>query len=245
MFTLLAVTGVLLMGCLDTTEEATINADGSGNFSTTNDLSAVMGLAKQMGGADAEMEQVKIDTTISLATIIDSVPGLTADEKNLMQKGEMKMKVNLEAEVVVFSMHFPFGSTAQIPELSKLATKLMNETLKKQMGGEEGGPMGDMPEPSSVDSYFEMSYKNGQIKRKLNKDKYAGVGSDEYLNGMKQATQMGIPVTTTQVFNLPRPAKSVEGKAVVLSDDRKKVTIKTSLDAFLEDAKELEYEIEY
>ncbi len=115
--------------------------------------------------------------------------------------------------------------------------------MKKQMSGDS--PVGDMPEASSMDDYFEVSYKSGQIKKKLNKDKYAGVGSDEYLTGMKEASQMGMPMSTTVVYNLPRPAKKVEGKNVTVSDDKMKVTVKSTLNEFFDEAENLEFEIEY
>jgi hypothetical protein len=62
---------------------------------------------------------------------------------------------------------------------------------------------------------------------------------------LKEAGIMGIPVLTTQVINLPRPAKKAEGKNVKLSDDRKKVTIKSSIDDFYDEPAKMEYRIEY
>ena len=246
MYSLLAATGILLAGCFETTEEVTINADGSGSYSTTNDMSAVMGMLKSMGGAEAEeMNKVKVDTIFSLAGHVDSIPSLSAEEKAMMKNGEMKMNIDVAGEKVVFSMKFPFKAVTDIPKYNALASKLMGETMKKQMGGAEDNPMKDMPEQSTMESYYELSFKNDQIKRKLNKDKYAGVGSDEYLTGMKEAAQMGIPITTTQVYNLPRPAKKAEGKNVTLSADKKTVTVKSSLNDFFDDGKNLEFEIEY
>jgi hypothetical protein len=244
---LLAFASLILTSCLETVEEVTINPDGSGRYSTTNDMSAVVALVKSMSAdASEKMGDTKIDTTISLGMMIDSIPSLTADEKLLMKDGQMKMNVDMTAEKVVFSMHFPFKSTNEIAGINKLAGKLMSESMKKQLeAGPEAGPLGDMPEQSSMESYFEISYKNGQIKKKLNKDKYAGVGSDEYLKGMREAGQMGIPVSSTQVFNLPRPAKSVEGKLVTLSEDKKKVTVKATLDQFFEDPSQMEFEVEF
>lgn len=49
----------LLVGCLETTQEITINEDGSGTVVNTNDFSALIGLAKQMGGAgDLEKQEI-------------------------------------------------------------------------------------------------------------------------------------------------------------------------------------------
>ena len=233
-----------LAGCLETTQEVTINTDGAGQYSTTNDMSAILAMAKSMGGDDTEkMNEMKVDTVINLDILVDSIPSLTADEKTLMKNGQIKMKIDFAEEKGVYSIHFPFSSLSEINKLNKLSNKLLGETMKKQMSGDS--PVGDMPAASSMDDYFEVSYKNGQIKKKLDKDKYAGVGSDEYLNGMKEASQMGMPMSNTLVYNLPRPAKKVEGKNVTLSDDRMKVTVKSSLDEFFDQAENLEFEIEY
>ncbi len=245
-FTLLAATSLMLTSCFETLEEVTINPDGSGTYSNSNDLSTVVSLMKSMGGKDAEqMEEAKIDTIISLAGLLDSIETLTPEEKLMMMDGKMNMNVDMKAEKVVFTINFPFKSTNEIPKYNRLANKLMNETMKKQLSGPEAGPMGDMPEQSSIDSYYDITYKNDQIKRKLNKDKYIGVGSDEYLVGMKEAAQMGIPITTTQVYKLPRPAKKAEGKNVTLSDDKKTVTVKADLNTFFDTPDQLEFEIEY
>jgi hypothetical protein len=246
MFSLLAATAFLLAGCFETTEEVTINADGSGNYTNTNDMSAIIGMLKAMGGEEAEqMKEMRIDTSFSLATLVDSIPSLTDEEKTMMKNGKMKMKVDVEGEKATFSMNFPFTSVSEVTKYNALAGKLMGETMKKQLSGPDAGPLGNMPEQSSMESYYELSFKNGQIKRKLNKDKYAGVGSDEYLTGMKEASQMGIPITTTQVYNLPRPAKKVEGQNVTLSADKKTVTVKSTLNEFFDEAEKLEFEIEY
>ncbi len=246
LFSFFAATTLILAGCFETTDELTLNSDGSGTFTTTNDMSAVVGVAKQMGGKEAEkMEETKIDSTISMSTLVDSIATLTPEEKELMKTGIMHMDVDLKENKFKISMKFPFSKTNDIAKLSKLASKLMGETLKDKLGGEDMPMAKDMPEPSSIDDYFDISYSNGEIKKKLNKEKYAGVESDEYLKGMKEAGGMGIPITSTQVINLPRPAKKVEGKNAKLSDDKMKVTVKADIDDFFDEPGKLEFKIEY
>jgi hypothetical protein len=114
-FTLLAATSLMLTSCFETLEEVTINPDGSGTYSNSNDLSTVVSLMKSMGGKDAEqMGEAKIDTIISLAGLVDSIETLTPEEKLMMKDGKMNMKVDLEAEKVVFTINFPFKSTNEI-----------------------------------------------------------------------------------------------------------------------------------
>lgn len=240
---------ILLTGCLETTQEITLKEDGSGTLSTTSDMSAVLGLAKQMGGGEMEKaaEQV-IDTTVLLGSQADSIADLTNEEKELLKKGSMNMKFNLKKDEFRTRLDFPFNNPAEIGVFNKLTGKLLATAMKDQMGSSPmGGGMtgGEMPPFSSFDDYFKLEFSNGELKKKLDKDKYAFASSDEYLTGMKQAASMGIPVGATYIINLPRPAEKVEGKNVKLSEDKMKVTVKVELDDFFDDPEKLEFKIKY
>lgn len=65
---LFTICTLFLTGCLETTQEITLNNDGSGTISNTNDMSALIGLARQMGGGGdmAKLPQEAIDSTISM-----------------------------------------------------------------------------------------------------------------------------------------------------------------------------------
>jgi hypothetical protein len=54
-----------------------------------------------------------------------------------------------------------------------------------------------------------------------------------------------MPMNTTLIYNLPRPVKKAEGKNLKVSDDKKKVTILTSVEDFFDDVSKLEFRIEY
>ena len=56
---------------------------------------------------------------------------------------------------------------------------------------------------------------------------------------------MGLSMKANYVINLPRPAKTVEGKGIKLSEDKKTITISSDLDDFFDDPSKLEYKIEY
>lgn len=248
-FFLLLLTGcALLTGCLETTQEITLKEDGSGSLSTTSDMGTILGMARQMGGA-SELEKAgdkAMDTTILLGAQADSIPDLTMEEKELLKKGSMNMKFNLKADEFKTRLDFPFADPGQIAVFNKLTGKLLANALKNQVGDSPmGGMGGEIPPISSFDDYYTMEFSNGELKKKLNKEKYNTVSSDEYLNGLKQAATMGIPVGATYVINLPRPAEKVEGKNAKLSDDKMKVTVKIELDDFFDDPEKLEFKIKY
>ncbi len=245
LFSLLAATAFFLIGCLETTQEISLNDDGSGILSNTNDMSALMGIFRQMGN-EAEMkgaDQV-IDSTISMKEGADSIPNLTAEEREMARKGTLHINMDMKNDKFSTRLTFPFSSPAEITGYQKLSGKIMSETMKDQAG--DGMPMGgDMPEPSSFDDYYIIEFSNGLITRTLNKEKYAKVGEDEYLKGMKETSSMGLTMKANYLINLPRPAKTAEGKGILLTEDKKKVTVSSDLDDFFEDPSKLEFKIEF
>lgn len=248
-FSVLFISTLLLAGCYESTQEITLNEDGSGILSNTNDMSALISMAKQMGGAEkmAEAGDQKIDSTFTLTKAADSIPGLSSQERDLARKGTAEIKLNLKDEAFSTKLNFPFANPEEIFTLNKLSGKILASTMKDQMGGMPGGGAAadEMPEPTSVDDYYTVEYANGELTKKVNKEKYAAIGSDKYLEGLKEAGGMGLNMKMNYIINLPRPATKVEGKSVKLSDDKKKVTISADINDFFEDASLLEFKIKY
>lgn len=245
----LTVTSLVITGCLETTQEITLKEDGSGTVSTTSDMSAVLGLAKQMGGGgDLEkMGDQQVDTVIALGAQADSIPDLSPEEKAMLSKGTMAMKMNMKNDLFLTRLDFPFNEPGEIASFGKLTNKLLGNAMKEQMAGSPmgGGTEEDVPPVSSFDDYYKLSFSKGELKRSLDKEKYKNASTDGYLAGLKQAAGMGVPVSTTYIINLPRPAEKAEGKNVKLSDDKMKVTVKADIDDFFSDPEKLEFKIKY
>jgi hypothetical protein len=244
----LVVTVFLLSGCYDTFQEITIDANGTGTYTSTSDMSALIGLVKQMGG-EKEMEKAgdqKIDSTISLAEGAGEMTELNDQEKNLAIKGKLHIQVDLKNEQFITAVSFPFNSTAEIPAIINLSNKILTGALKEQMNqGTPADSLGEMPAPSSVDDYYVLQFSDGLIERKLNKEKYAAADSDQFLMGIMQASSMGLDMNTSYTIHLPRPATRVEGKNVKLSDDKMSLTLKAGLGEFYDNPSLLEFRIEY
>ena len=250
LFGLLLVGVTLAMTSCETTREISFNADGSGTMVTTTDMSGLIALAKMSGqGNNMEKDDKSIDTTINLDKMIDSLPDLSAEERDLARKGKMGLNIDMGEEKLVTKLHFPFSDAKEISKLNELSAKVMQQTMKKQMEGSAGGeappiPADEMPK-GSMDEYFTTTYSKAVIEKKLIAEKYDSVGNDKGMQAMKEMANEGMPMNTTLIFNLPRPAKKAEGKNVKLSEDKKKVTILSSVDDFFDDVKKLEFRIEY
>jgi hypothetical protein len=243
---LLVGSSLALISC-ETTKEISLNQDGSGKMVTTTDMSSLIGLAK-MSGKDMEKENKAVDTSIALDKMVDSIPDLTADEKELVKKGILGLNLNLKEEKLITKLEFPFTTTTQISKLDQVSTKVMQQAMKKQAEeGAEGAPPipdDEMPK-ASIDDYFTITYKKGGIEKKHIPEKYATVGEDKGMQSLKEMSGQGMPMNTTLIYNLPKPAKKVEGKNVTLSPDKKKVTITNSVEDFFDDVTKLEFKIEY
>jgi len=233
-----------LTGCFETTEEITLNDDGSGTYININDMSKLIPILKNMGAAD-QLGGKSIDTSFALGTSKESIEGLSEDDAGLLKKGTMNMKMNIEDEKMVATMNFPFASLNDIPKINKLTAKSMTQSLTSQMGGNMPPGMDQMPEPSSFSDYYTLEYESGEIKRKLNKEKHATLASDKYLTQLQEAAAMGIPITHSLVINLPRPAEKIEGKNAKLSEDKKKVTVSGSIDDLFDNPEKLEFKVKY
>jgi len=243
----LVICCIFLAGCFETTQEITINKDGSGLFSNTTDLSNMVGMLKQMGGADVEKIQ-NADTTILLSGIADSIADLTPQQRKLIKQGSLKLILNMNDEKLVTKLSVPFQKVGDIQILKEVLPKVSEAALKKLPGSEQmpaGLGNGDHSKIKTFDNFFDATITQSVMSKTLNKTKYATVPDDEYMKSLQQMSGMGSPITVNYVINLPRPAKKVEGKAVKLSDDKKRLTLTATSDDFFNDPSKFEYRIEY
>jgi hypothetical protein len=238
---------ILLVGCFETTQEVTINKNGSGIFTNTTDLSNLIGLLKQMGGDEANKMQ-NTDTTISLTGVADSIAGLTAEQRRIVNKGTMKLALNMQDEKLIVKLDLPFEKLSEVELLKEILPKLSVSGLRKLPGGDQmpaGAADADSSKIKTFDNFFDDTISKNIISRTLNKARYATAADDEFMKTLQQMSGMGSPIRVNYIINLPRPAKKVEGKAVKLSDDKKKVTVSVTGDDFFDDPSKFEYRVEY
>ncbi len=216
-------------------------------FTSTTDLSNMIALLKQMGSEEAAKMQ-NTDTTISLTGIADSIAGLSPDQKKIVNQGTMKLTLNMQDEKLLVKLNFPFEKLTDIESLKEVLPKLSVSALKKLPGANQmpdGSGESDSSKIKTFDNYFDDTISKKVISKTLNKAKYATAADDEFMKSLQQMSGMGSPMTVNYVINLPRRAKKVEGKAVKLSDDKKKVTVSVTSDDFFNDPSKFEYRIEY
>ena len=238
---------IYLVGC-ETTQEITIKKDGSGSLSNTSDMSNLVGMLKMMGGDSLNKTMPNTDTTILLAGIADSIEGLNAAQKKIIDQGSMKLTLNMQDEKLITKANFPFQKITDLKLLNAAMPKV-SEAISKKLPAADQMPSGLGAEGKTqfktFDDFFDLAVTENLLSKTLNKTKYATVANDQYMQSIKQMSGMGSPITSNYVINLPRPAKKVEGKAVTLSQDKKKVTITVTSDDFFDSPSKFEYKIQY
>lgn len=100
-------------------------------------MSGLIGMAK-MSGQGKEMEKAGdqvVDTTLSLYKMADSISNITDEEKALVKKGKIGLQMNIPDEKFIIKLEFPFSDPEQISKLDKLSSRVIQQTLKKQLAG--------------------------------------------------------------------------------------------------------------
>lgn len=250
-YLLIIAASVTLTGCFDTVQETTINEDGTGIYITSSDLSVVLGLVKNMGGEDFSSGMpAKMDTTINLGEAIDAMNDLSEEEKQLIGEGTASIKMDMKNDTLVMGLKLPFDKLADVSKLSVISGKLIANLLELGIGSEDSGGGTNMdemgiPKASSFDEYMITSYTESSITRKIDEQKYKQAANDEFLKGLREATAMGIESKLTCVYNLPRPATTVKGENITLSEDRMKVTSSFTINEFFDEPSKLGFTVEY
>jgi hypothetical protein len=247
---LLTLSVIYLTSC-ETTKEITLRPDGTGILTTTSDMSSLIGIAK-MSGEGQELDKLKdekaVDTTVSMENMADDLPDLTAEEKEYVKKGTLGINMDLKNEKFLTQMTFPFSQAKDIAAIDKMYSRIIMQVMKKQLDSSKadmpaGLPKDAMPD-GSLDDYYDFNIGKGVVERKLLADKYAGVATDEKMKALKQMSSMGVG-NSKLILNLPSAVKKAEGKNVTISEDKKKVTIMSTMEDFFDDGKSLEFRIEY
>ena len=251
---LLVSASLLLTGCLDTFDEITINADGSGSYRQTvnmdkmfelMEMAAMMDTSASTAEAMKKMETTTVDTSYSLA---NKEGEFTDDERRLLAGASSHILMNKKEGKFQIATSYPFTKTADLGKIIELqgsgkASKGIDKAipaLGSAMGGE-----GDEEGMPNANKTFDIMAGDGFIERKVDK-----VSLDELMKGsegeqMQQMKSMLESITYRTKISLPRPAKKVVGDKVKLSDDKRTVTVEATMVDLIDTPKKLEFRVEY
>lgn len=208
-YTILLCSLVLLSAC-ETTQEITVDKNGGGSVTNTIDMSSAIGMIKQFAPQETMGDKkIKLDTSLALVSIADSMAMLKPEEKKLVKKGNWSIKLNSDEEKFVSVLEYPFEKTEQISTInsaliSVIQEKLMDQVAKSGAALPPGMDEKSKPgEQSSIEDYFELKISGGVVEKKLKKEKYANVEKDSSIAGLKNISGMGATIKNNYIINLP------------------------------------------
>lgn len=251
-FGLLLVAGLFsLTGCLEIVRTISINENGTGTFDTKIDMGEIFDMVRSMG-QEQQLEEARskqIDTLVLLKDLAEKGPQLTNEEKQLLSEGNIRIAINIDSNVFFAQSAVPFKTTGDIEKINILSQKFLSSAMDKAL---DEGKTEENPEAkdesllgATFDEHYITTYSRNSIEKKINKDKPFPADTDEATKAFQEMSAMGIDIKSKIVYNLPRPAKKVEGKNAVLSADKKQVTISSGLSDVMNDPTALEFTITF
>ena len=246
----ITIVSTFLFGCLNTEEELTIDANGSGVYKNSVDLSGLLDMMEMMSSMDTsadaglkKLSEKNIDSTVEFKSFVDTVASLTNEQKKLFEKATVRIQMNQQEKAFKLTMSYPFSELDDLQKLIELqqSDKLPNP-LQQSMGNEVPPGSGRLP---SIDKIMKMRFTNGLIERKIDQEKLADLKNSEQFKEAGQMDDMMQSITFSSTFNLPKAAKNISGEKLKLSDDKKTATINYTLLDVIKSPSSLEYKIEY
>src|SRR5687767_4957931 len=172
---------VCLASCYEMNEEIEINADGSGTYVTKMDMGQMIDMMQTFAGEEeltkGGLDRV-IDTTILMKSLMDSAKDATAEQKELMKNGKMKLQMNIKEKLFKMDMNLPYKNFNSLQKL--MAGQGGNgaglaDVFKTMFGkGDSVGQPAAPKEPgmNELAAMYDVTVKNGLISKKLNTDKF-------------------------------------------------------------------------
>jgi len=231
-------------GCFNTTEEIAIQPNGSGVYGVTLDFSGIFDLLQSMGGESSEaMKELKQnrDTIIHFSSFTDTAKDLSKEEKALLRDATMRMIMQDSTKKFLMELKYPFKKLTDVERIMALARSNGN-VLGKALGAKDAGPQPEMP---NLNSYYDLTFRNGLIEKKVNAEKLKEFQSNPQYEQMKQASALLGDAMISSIIRLPKSAKKVEGANAKQSDGGKTITISASMADVLENPNALTFHIEY
>lgn len=204
----------------------------------------------------------RMDTTLSLKELRDTLKNLTDTEKKILENGSMRVRVNKDEEMFQIILSFPFSHSTDITSIRKLlekrkpaiiSRKMIDLAPRDKLSPEQLAMINEIPPDDqgaddldmNLDKYYDFKYEKNKISRSLIREKFAEAKNDSALQSVMDMSKFSFPAKLKTIINLPGPAKKITGKNIIVSDDRKQILIKGTLNDFFEDPSKFEYEIDY
>ena len=220
---------LLTTGCFEMLEDLYVNADGSGKYQITIDMSSMfsdpfMGdMMKQGLKEETGEESLEIDSLLSFTDMTEGglPPTLTDSDRDILNRTEMRLRMSESEEIGKITITFPFKDFAELNEFNKTMAKIDDE------GGQSGmsSMMGGSTNFTGGETLWDLSGRTlTRTVSAVDPDALVEeMGGEEM---MEMAKMMMSDATYTTTYHLPGrvkkcsiPDAEVDGKNVSVSYD--------------------------
>lgn len=241
-FFLVFVVILLSISC-NFTESIDVQPDGSGTFAIEVDGGGFLvmvgeNLGSELGGKN---EAKVIDSTFSFKEIFetkkDSIAMLSVEQQAAFKKLEsfvMKIKMNPEANELMFSMNSPFKKVNDLGGLMESMSALKDLKGKSAKNSKEAELLNNLGLDNSKLS-FSYNGKNFSRKAIVDKNTISKIAADS--SGM--AKMIFAASKYTLKYHFPKAVKSVSNPDVLISADRKSITVEYPFVEYTENPEKL------
>ncbi|MBK0381120.1 hypothetical protein [Mucilaginibacter segetis] len=236
--------------CVDIEEHYDFKADGSCNVAYTFDMSkAVSVLMNLMTDSVRETPQFNLvkDTTLNFYSALpDSISHkMTVEEIEMTQKSELTINMNLKKNIMKVSVDHEAQNNS---ELKYYLQHLNNISMNSQFANVTDNKLapGDFDAKSLLTSqdYYNYEITPHKFYRIIDKEKFKSFLKK---TGSKfaMAKAMLIDMPYKVVLNFVKPVKKLNNPKAVLSADRRKVTLVTSMDEVMKNPSLMNLQIDF
>lgn len=245
-YVLVAVLGLMATSCLDMIEEVYLNKDGSGEYLLTVDMSELFSdpmMGEMMVNSMKEesgVEALELDSVITIQEMSGgSLPAsLTAKEREVLNRAEMRMQMSESKKMGLIKIRFPFNDVAEMTDFQTAFGKISEESEDDPAGG-MGGLMGGGLTGNNISLWMLSGRTLTREIPEVNTDALDDM-DEETMSMMKM---FFADATWQTVYHLPGKVKkcSIEGAEI----DGKTVTIEYPFLDLMEEQPDMGGEIKF
>ncbi|CAN5531735.1 hypothetical protein BH09BAC6_BH09BAC6_27090 [soil metagenome] len=249
---LLVIFSVLLCcsSCVDIEEHYDFKPDGSCNVAYGFDMGrAVSVLMNLMTDSVKETPQFSLvkDTTLNFYSALpDSTQQkMTVEEANMAKSSDLTVKMDLKKSIMKVSVNHVAKNSADLEYYLKHISKIsMNSQLNSVTKADKQTKGFDAQDMMAGQDYYLYEITPHKFYRIIDKVKFnAFLKKTRSTFAMAKAMLIDMPYKV--ILNFAKPVKKLNNPKAVLSADRKRVTLETTMDDVIKDPSLMNLKIDF
>ena len=236
--------------CVDIEEHYDFKLDGSCNvvygFDMGRAISVFKNLMTDSAKATPQFNMVK-DTTMSfLAAMPDSLEHkLSKEELAMAQNSNLSIKMDLQKSIMKMNITHTAKNAADLQYyLQNLSKLTVNSQLDKVTKGGQQPRSFDAQQLVAGQDYYNYEVTPTKFYRIIDKVKF-GAFLKKTQNTLAMAKAMLIDMPYKVILNFAKPIKKVNNPRAIVSADRKRVTLTTTMDDAVKDPSIMNLKIDF